>query len=234
MAKVGNNANYDSISLSDWIKNHHSDEELRDLFLNMDIALKYIHDHNYCVEVFYPTEIEVLDNKPDHIQFNRLLELSSNPSIKNSMIKEDIFNSSLIQVGIYTNTLKRLTPDFLRENFEQIAQFLPEGDVPYYRGVVQRGASVYFCEYALEKRNRDLANLEKELGEGDGNSKQFTKTNGLNAGFGSISNDRINDSIYKQINGYKDSAFINYLLIPTLALLGLALVGAVGWFLSLF
>ena len=73
-----------------------NEEKMREVFLNMDIALKYIHDHNYCVEVFYPSEITVLENKPDHIQFNKLLELSSNPSIKNNMIKEDIFNSSLI------------------------------------------------------------------------------------------------------------------------------------------
>lgn len=230
MAIVNKNKdNYEAVSLIDWINRHHSEEELREVFLNMDIALKYIHDHNYCVEVFYPSEITVLENKPDHIQFNKLLELSSNPSIKNNMIKEDIFNSSLIQIGIYTNTLRRLTPDFLRENFDQIAQFLPEGDVPYYRGVVQRGASVYFCEYALEKRNRDLENLEKELGEeGDNNSRQFTKNSGV------LSNDKINDNIYKQINGYKESAFISYMLIPTLALLGLALIGAVSWFISLF
>ena len=76
------------------------------------------------------------------------------------MIKEDIFNSSLIQVGIYSKSLKYLNPEFLKENFDDFPQFIPQGDVPYYRGVIQRGASVYFCEFALEKRKRDLEDLE--------------------------------------------------------------------------
>ena len=71
--------------------------------------------------------------------------------------------------------MKYLNPDFVKENFDEFAQFIPSGDVPYYRGVIQRGASVYFCEFALEKRNRDLADLEKQLGEGDGKGKQLMK-----------------------------------------------------------
>ena len=230
---TSNNSQVESVPLSEWILSHHSEEELRDVFLNMDIALKYIHDHGYCVEVFYPTEIEILNNQIDHIQFKKLLELSSNPNIRKSMIKEDIFNSTLIQIGIYTNALNLLNPEFLREHFDEFSQFIPEGDIPYYRGVIQRGASVYFCEYALEKRNRDLAQLEQELGENSG-GKSLKKTNDYNIGLESLSNDKINDSIYRQINGLKDSAFINFLLIPTLALLSLVLIGAISWFFSLF
>ena len=99
---------YECMSLSDWISSHHSEDELREVFLNMDIALKYIHDHGYCIEVFYPSEINILYNKPNYVQFRKLIELSSNPIIKKNMIKEDIFNSSLIQIGIYTNSLNRL------------------------------------------------------------------------------------------------------------------------------
>ena len=159
----------DKVTLFDWVKEHYSDEEKREVFLNMDIALKYIHDHGYCIEQFYPSKIEILNNQPDHVQFDNIIELSNNISEKSEMIKEDIFNSSLIQIGIYTNTLKHLTPNFLRENFDEIARFLPEGDVPYYRGVVQRGASVYFSEFALEKMNRDLVQLEQQISESEGN-----------------------------------------------------------------
>ncbi len=187
------NKKYESITLADWVSSHPSEEDLRTVFLNMDRALKYIHDHGYCIEVFYPTEIEILENEKDHIQFKRLLELSKDPAKKREMVKEDIFNSSLIQIGIYSNSLKYLNPDFVKENFDEFAQFIPSGDVPYYRGVIQRGASVYFCEFALEKRNRDLADLEKQLGEGDGKGKQLMKQNGQNVGVGSITNDKVKD-----------------------------------------
>ena len=218
----------DSETLDQWVHSHHKEEEMREVFLNMDRALKYIHDHGYCIEVFYPTEIKVLNNDDNYIQFNKLVELSSDSNIKREMIKEDIFNSSLIQVGIYSNSLKYLNPEFLRENFDDFAQFIPQGDIPYYRGVIQRGASVYFCEFALEKRNRDLEELEKELGEeGD---KTLIKTPQNE----DITNNKVNDQIYRQINGMKDAAFVNLLLIPTIILGILLVFGMVSWLISYF
>ena len=216
-------------NLLEWVKMHRSEESIKKVFLNMDIALKYIHEHGYCIEVFYPTQIQILNQDPDYIQFDHLMELSSDPVTRKGMIKEDIFRSSLIQIGIYTNTLKSLTPSFLREHFDELSRFVPEGDVPYYRGVVQRGASVYLSEYAAEKAHRDLEQLNKEL-QGMG-EKESTPTH-----FESepLTNDKINDAIYKQINGMKDVAFISYLLIPTIILVSLVVIGFLGWVLSLF
>jgi len=227
MGEVSSNNKIESDTLDQWVRSHTNEEDRREVFLNMDRALKYIHDHGYCIEVFYPTEIKVLNNDNSYIQFNKLVELSSDPIIRKEMIKEDIFNSSLIQIGIYSNSLKYLNPEFLKENFDEFSQFIPEGDIPYYRGVVQRGASVYFCEYALEKRNRDLENLEKELGEES--DKTLTKTQDPD-----ITNNRVNDQIYRQINGMNDAAFVNLLLIPTIILGILLIFGLVSWVISYF
>ena len=213
----------DRVTLFDWVREHYSDEEKREVFLNMDIALKYIHDHGYCIEQFYPSRIEILNEQPDHVQFDNIIELSSNISEKSEMIKEDIFNSTLIQVGLYTNTLNHLTPAFLKENFDEIARFLPEGDVPYYRGVVQRGASVYFSEFALEKMNRDLVQLEQQISESDGKKPKEVDYS-ENKKVDNLSNDKINDAIYKQISGYREAAFISGVLIPTLIVLSVILI----------
>ncbi len=218
------NQNYESMSLTEWVVSHPSEDDRRAVFLNLDRALKYIHDHGYCIQIFHPSEIEVLNNDDQYIQFLHLMELSHDSITRKKMIKEDIFNSSLVQIGIYSNSLKYLQPDFLKENFDSFVQFLPQGDVPYYRGVIQRGASVYFCEYALEKRNRDLAELEKELGEmTDDVEEQYDKEEV------SITNDAVNDLIYKQINGLRDAAFINWLLVPTVILGMLVLFGILSW-----
>lgn len=206
----------ESCNLKEYIQDHHSQDEMRDVFLNMDIALKYIHEHNYCIEVFHPSKIDILDDKPDHVQFERLMELPKDPSLRKQMIKEDIFNSSLIQISLYTNIGDYLKPDFLKENFENMLLFIPEGDVPYYRGVVQRGANVYFSEYALEKRNRDIQQLDDELGDGvDIDPKEYMDDQ--------FDNDRINDKIYKQINGLKEKAFVNLLLLPFIGIVGFIL-----------
>lgn len=218
-----NKSDNNIVNLFDWLSEHYTDEEKREVFLNMDIALKYIHNHGYCIEIFHPSRIKILNNNPNYVKFENLVELSSDSSERSEMIKTDIFNSSLIQIGIYTNTLKNLTPSFLKENFDEIARFLPEGDVPYYRGVIQRGATVYFSEFALEKMNRDLKQLEQQINESDG-GKSLTNYNEDNKTFDNLSNDKINDSIYKMINGAREAAFINNLLIPTVIILSIIFI----------
>lgn len=219
---------YEIVSLDQWVQNHNSEEELRSIFLNVDRALKYIHDHGYCIEVFYPSQINVLNNEIDHIQFKKLMELSSDFSVRKNMISEDIFNSALVQIGIYSNSLKYLTPEFLRENFDSFIQFIPTEDVPYYQGIVKRGASVYLCEYVLEKEKRDFEALEAELGEEvSADEKKLLKSNN------SITNEKINDEIYKQINGMRDSAFIYALVIPSIIFGVLFLFGIIAWIFSL-
>ncbi len=224
------NDEYGSIALDEWVSSHPTDDEMRSVFLNMDRALKYIHEHGYCIEIFHPSCIDVLNNSDTYIQFKKLIELSKDSITRKKMIQEDIFHSSLIQIAFYLKMgdLNQLNPDFLKDNFDEVSQFLPSEDVPYYRGVIQRGASVYFCEYALEKRNRDLAELEKQLGEDSSNEKIYLKENI------SMTNDSVNDIIYKQINGLKDRAFIHTLLIPAIMLSLLLLFGVVLWVFSLF
>ena len=58
---------FEKISLLEWVMQNYNDEKMREVFLNMDIALKYIHDHGYCIEIFHPSKIFILNNKSDHI-----------------------------------------------------------------------------------------------------------------------------------------------------------------------
>ena len=109
---------------------------------------------------------------------------------------------------------------------------MPSENVPYYRGVIQRGASVYLCEYDVERRNRDLINLENELGENASKDKSLVKENNR-LDLSNFNNNRINDTIYKQISGIRDAAFINYLLVPTICMFTLLLMCMIGWVLSL-
>lgn len=227
--------NIESVSLRSWTDYFHSDEELREVFLNMDRAMKYIHDRGYCVKSFNPKEIEILNNSLNQIKFNTLLEMPKDELTRREMIREDIYNSSFVQIGTYTKCLEYLQPKFLKENFDSFATFLPEGDVPYYRGVIQRGANVYFCEYDLEKRKKDLELLEKEVGEesGFGNGRSLVKSNGKSIYDPSSINDSINNSIYRQINNKGEAAFINFLLYPMIVLVLGVLIAFVAWVVSL-
>lgn len=220
-----------AISVYSWISSYRDLEEMREIFLNMDRAMKYIHEHGYCIGNFDPSEIEILNNSVDQIRFKHIIEMPKDYAKNRKIIKDDIYNSSFVQIGLYANCLSYLKRDFLKKNFDEFSIFLPEGDIPYYRGVIERGASVYFSEYALEKANRDLAALEAELAGEDGKGMAKTPTKRIeDTGV----NDKINAAIYKQISGgMRDAAFVRLLVFPTI-LLVLGLVFAlVAWALSL-
>lgn len=200
-----------SISLEDWIKRPRKEEDMREVFLNMDRAMKYVHDYNYCIKSFHPRDIELLNGESNQIRFKYLLEMPADVNEKRQYIKDDVYNSSFLQIGIYTKCLYYLKRDYLKQNFDSFATFVPQGDVPYYRGVVERGASVYFCEYDLEKRKRDLTTLEQEVGDVDvpDDSPALTVVD---------VNEEINSVIYRQITKRGDAAYINFLVYPTMML----------------
>ncbi len=219
VTKLNSNSNAESVTLSEWVNGHNSEDEMRSVFLNMDRALKYIHEHGYCIDVFHPSEINVLNNDDRYVQFKKLVELSKDYEIAKEMKREDIFRSSFIQIGMYTNSLNYLNPEFLKENFDSFAQFIPQDDVPYYRGVVQRGASVYYHEYTDERSKRDYEELSKQLGD-DNKIVEIPKVKDM-------INTPQNDVIYRQINGVNEAAFLNMALIPIAILVLLCVIMSV-------
>lgn len=220
--------NEESVTLRSWVGSFHSEDEMKEIFLNMDRALKYIHEHGYCIRTFDPARIEILNNSLNQIRFSEIMMMPDEPRDRKNIIKEDIYNSSFVQIGLYTRCLNYLKKDFLKNNFDGFATFLPESDVPYYRGVIERGASVYLCEYAEERTKRDLIALEKEL-NGEAAAANVSSMNFDTDGI----NDHINDSIYKQISNKKsDAAFVAILLFPTLVLSLALVLGLVVWFVA--
>ncbi len=224
------NNNY-STTLNEWLRSK-TDEEMRELFFNMDLTMKYIHEKGYCVKSFNLDEIKVLNNSPKQIKFDTLLKLPNDFSVDNELIHEDIYNSAFLQVGIYTKCLQYMKPQFLKEHFDNFATFLPEGDVPYYRGIIERGANIYFSDYVLEKRKRDISSMNSQMdSEGSLNNtsnKSLVKSNGHFKADSSNNvvdiNNRINDTIYRQLNTKKDAAFIGFMIFPTiLVILGIVI-----------
>lgn len=216
----------DSISLSSWISSFHDESELREVFLNMDIALHYLHSRNYCVKTFDPRRIQILNDSVDQIRFD-IMPMPSELAEQRRIIKQDIYNSAFIQIGLYSKCLSFLSKPFLEENFDRFEQFLPERDVPYYKGVVEMGASVYFCEYAAEKDARDLSSLEAEI-SGTPGVGHFSKS-----AIRYYNNDKINDYIYKDIGGnLRETAFVSFLIFPTAILILGFIFALVAWIVS--
>lgn len=241
----GNNmskkSNENNINLEKWFDKNHSDDELQELFINMDLAMEYIHDKGYCINSFSPKEIEILNNSLKQVKFDSVLKMPNDTYDKKELVKEDIYNSAFLQIGAYMNNistndfdnrsisdfLSNMNPTFLKDNFESFSPFIPEEVFPYYNGVVRRGASVRLHEFLEEKKKRDLQNLEKEV-EGERNSmnensnartqergKVLVKSNGANFTY---DNNEVNNSIYDQLNK-KDAAFVTAFVIPIIMVL---------------
>lgn len=214
------------ITLRDWLIDYYDSADLNVLFANLDSAMKYIHNKGYCIRSFNPRDIEILNNSLSQIRFNSLMLMPDDFALRKTVVREDISKSTFLQIGIYAKCLNTLNPAFLKKNFNDFTMFLPEDMVPYYRGVVERDASVYLGDYLKEKRKRDLEALEKEVSgsmQGANGNKKLVKSNSAGAllEYDSM-NTKVNDSIYKQLNGISDAAFISFMMIPTLvAILGL-------------
>lgn len=208
------------IPLDEWVFLHPEEEERRSLFLNLDRALKYVHEHGYYVEDFSPSHIGILNEDDRYILFQDLVPFSS--SMNEDEIQSNIFQSSCLQIGIYTGTLEYLSVDFLKQNFDEFVQLLPADDVPYYRGIIERDNTVYYCDYIHAKSNRDLKALAGEI---DSSISSVFET----------SNDRINDIIYQEYVMTNNSAFVFSWLIPTIFIILLIVLFLVfgGWSLLL-
>lgn len=233
------------ISLNDWINSEYDVDIAREIFIYMSSALKYIHNKGYYVSSFYPVDIDILNGSINQIRFNCLEKMPNDMAIRKQIVKNNIYSSAFLQIGIYSNCLEYLKSSFLRENFDKFSELLPPEDIPYYKGVVLSGYSVYFDDYVVERRKRELNELKKMTDTSDGgygSSKKLIKTNGSSsseeasiASFNfDFSNKEVNGSIYKQLrSGLEDAAFVSFLIIPALVSMGAMIFAIVALVMSL-
>ena len=236
-----NNNNLHTVNLFEWagedgVKFTRTEEELREVFLNEDKAMRYLHENGFFVESFDPRDIDLVDGSKNCIRFNKFSKIQ-NSYDKDNIIRTDIFINACLQIGLYTHTLANLNDSYLKENYDEFAQYLPTIDVPYYRGVIQRNAQVYLCDFAVEKRNRDYRELQKELA---GDEKNVTYDEPSPVSDDMLINKEINDVIYadlivkKKTKGISDFAFVHVLVLPTLILTVGILICLLSYVLNLF
>ena len=214
--------NVESITLQEWLSKYHLQDELQSFFINMDIAMKYIHDQGYYIKSFALDSIELLNNSIKQVKFDEVEEMPLNFSQQKELVHNNVFLSTVLQIGVYAKCLQYFTDEtmqFLKENFDQFAIFLPEEDVPYYKGIVERGATVYYSEYVGQRKIRDLKNLETQF-ENDGGGKDtgkslVKKTGNYTAEDLVPQNTHENEMIYANL-AKKDAAFARALIYPIL------------------
>ena len=181
----------------------------------MSKTMKYVHENGYCIKTFNLNEIEILNlDNLSPIQYNTVIKMRNEE--ENELRHEDIYNLAFMQIGIYTEMLNILKPEFLKEQFDNFIPLLPEGDIAYFRGIVERGASVYYSDYIDEKNKRAINSLQDLDGVNDSksNSLQKTKTTAAGKAFSEKDMKKLYSNIEKP-----EGAYISFLIYPIIMII---------------
>ena len=205
------------VNVRDWLQYNTNEEQVRKLFYNMSTTMKYIHSYNYYISSFNLSEIEIKNTDTlTPIQYNYVNKMSNDDD--SEIIKQNIFFLALLQVAVYTNTVDTINANFLKENFRDFEMFLPEIDVAYLRGVIQRYSPVYYCDYVTEKNKKELEKLENELGQvntvNEGIGIQKSKATLIGTAFA----DKETQKLYSSLED-KQAAFTSFMILPIIMIL---------------
>ena len=166
-------------TLDEYTKSYHDNDEYTHLFYVMDSTMKYIHGKGYYVINFNPKNIVVgvtSDNR-DFVNFKSLDVMDEDITSK---INSNIYNLAFLEIGILSETLNYLKPEFLKENYSQFKIFIPENLVNYYQMIVVNGGHSYLCDYIEIKNKQEVSKLNKALEEDGGvnKGKSYVKSTG--------------------------------------------------------
>lgn len=207
------------VRVKDFLKYEAGEEKYKKLFYNMSTTMKYIHESDYYIRSFDLSEIEIKNIETlTPIQYNKIEKLEENSS---NEINNNIYLLALLMIGVYSNTLENFNAQFVKENFNEFELFLPEDDVPYLRGVIQRNSPVYYCDYVVARNQKELEKLEKEVGGMDTAVGGMTKSK--STAVGRAMADRETEKLYNGIlSSDRQAAFTSFLILPlTMILLGI-------------
>ena len=166
-------------TLDEYTKTYHNNDEYTRLFYVMDSTMKYIHGKGYYVINFNPKNIVVgvTNNNEDYVNFKSIDVMDDDITNK---INNNIYNLAFLEIGLLSETLDYLRPDFLKQNFSQFKIFIPENLVNYYQMILVNGSHHYLSEYLEIKNKQEITKLTKSLEEDGGSSRgrSYVKSTG--------------------------------------------------------
>ncbi len=166
-------------TLDDYTKSYHNNDEYTRLFYVMDSTMKYLHDNGYYIINFNPKNIIVglNDGTCNLVNFNSIDVIDDDRTNK---VNNNIYNLAFLEVGLLSETLNYLRPDFLKQNFSQFKIFIPDALVNYYQMILVNGGHHYLSEYLEIKNKQEITKLTKSLEEDGGSSRgrSYVKSTG--------------------------------------------------------
>ena len=142
-----NNENLDQrnyISLADWVSMHDSMEEKREFLLNADLALQYLKSNGMRVDSFDFNDIFIVDDNIREIKYNVITNVGT---LTPADVKANIYEEAKMALYLYLYPCDEIDDGFLKSHFKDFSFAFPTNDVDYYKGIIERGASVFFSDF---------------------------------------------------------------------------------------
>lgn len=218
------------VTLKDWLRQSHTTEEYQSLFLVMDMTMHYIHNKGYGILTKrgrdgYP---ELDTNKVRIMTGGNLRVLFSDidvvdPNYQKQLVRDNIYSNAYTAIKAYSNFNEELNHKFLKDNFKEFELFLPEEDIPYYRGIIERDASVYYAEYVQKRLEKEI---EKEGGALAGQARGNSLSKSTEIG-------RAIASQYSQLDNNNVAAFVHLYIFPAIIVSLSLLIPLIAWVFAL-
>ncbi len=206
-------------TLEEWKEKYHSQDEMQQTFYQMDETMKYIHQNSYHITSFHPSKITLgkTENGQSYVSYHELQPFGNNPVEE---MNQNIYNLAYLQVGIYSDTLQYLKPEFLKEDFQSFKVFLPEEDSSYYERVLTQKAYFYYSDYRKAKNEQLIDKLHEDLPLGKGTSRSLAKKTAAG-------------KLYNFEDDNHIAAFVQHYLLPFIILSLSLLIPLFAWFIAL-
>lgn len=200
-------------TLREWLNRHNvnKDEQLsefKNLFYSLDLEMKQLHESGFCITSFHVHDILISGH---FVKYKKIRNLYYED--REELIRKNIFYLSCLAIGIYDDCLGYINPENprdLKDNFSSFATFLPEDVVPYYKGIIERDATVYLSDYMKAKVEKERAKEQKIL-------DSVSNTSAPNKG--SYSKSTLIGRLYADENSSNMAAFVQIVLFPVIILL---------------
>ena len=207
---------YNSTTFEQFISKYSSSrdndlEEIKKFLISFDKKMKLYHEHNYIITSFRLQDIIVYENFLDgqhvyDVDFKHYVEKENT----NITVRNNIFYSACLAVGVYNNCLSYINPDkpqFLKNNFYLFAENIPSDVVSYYRGIIERDAEVYLTEFVATSKQQEIDRMKREMEAEAQKEAELQKNKDVPKPKSSIQNDTW---------GTSDAAFSSIALFPIL------------------
>ena len=110
---------------------------------------------------------------------------------------------------------------FLKEHFDEFTVFLPEEDIPYYRGVIVNKARVYYASY-IEERTKRMIQQEGENLSTSSQQRGNRLTKSTDVG-----------RFYSQLEDHDGNAFIRLYIFPAIIVSLSLIIPLIAWVFAL-